>query len=96
MKSLTDKDPEMLWNDLKDFFEQEYSADRMYLVVQAILPAGKDLQEIQQWVTESFSIIPNKEYGKQNFAKIDPTSGAPQLPFDDKLDEMLVQDSISD
>ena len=34
LKSLTyDKDPEKLWEDLKEFYINQYSADRMKLVV---------------------------------------------------------------
>ena len=63
LMSLTAKGKETLWNDLKSFYEEQYSADRTYLVIQS----KNDIKEIRSWVTESFGILPNKNLGKQNF-----------------------------
>jgi len=47
-------------------------------------------------VTESFSIIPNKKYGKQNFVKVNPQTNEVAHPYNDTFDEMLVFNSIKD
>jgi secreted Zn-dependent insulinase-like peptidase len=49
-KSLTEKGEDSLWQDLKTFFDTQYSAERMYIVVQTMVPNGKDLSEVKQWV----------------------------------------------
>ena len=56
MKSLRkDKDNDSLWDDLRAFFEAEYSADRMKLVIQ--VKTKDNLKELRGWVKKSFSII---------------------------------------
>ena len=80
-----------LWNDVKQFYLDYYSADRTFVCVQAKLPEGKDLSELRGWVTESFGNVPNKSYGSQNFFKADKFN-----PFNDKMDEVLVFNSVKD
>jgi nardilysin len=46
-KSLTEKGEDSLWQDLKTFFDTQYSAERMYIVVQTMVPDGKDLSEVK-------------------------------------------------
>ena len=58
--SLTKGGKDTLWEDLKSFHNDQFSSDRMSVVVQAKLPQGSDLNELKKWVTESFGIIPNK------------------------------------
>ena len=52
---------EELWTDLKHFFDNQYSADRMKLVI--AVKSNDDLKELKAWVEESFSIIENKNLG---------------------------------
>lgn len=46
-KSLMENGEDGLWKDLKNFFEKQYSADRIYVVIQTSLPEGKDLSELK-------------------------------------------------
>ena len=62
-------DEDSLWEDLNSFFEEQYSADRMKLVIQ--VKTKDNLADLRSWVEQSFSIIENKNYGSQNYAKID-------------------------
>ena len=62
-----------LWNDLKAFHERHYSADRMRLVIQ--VKTADNLCELRQWVEASFSAIPNKNLGLQDFSKINNKGG---------------------
>ena len=66
LKSLENGQKETLWEDLRLFYEREYSADRLKVVIQ--VKTEDDLAELRQWVTESFSIIENKGLGLQNFS----------------------------
>ena len=80
--SITGKDKEVnenLWKDLKQFYLDHYSADRTYLCIQAKIPEGKDLSELKSWVDEYFSIIPNRQFGKQTFKDLNPN------PYDQKM-----------
>ena len=63
LTSLTAKGEDSLWDDLKLFYEQQYSAERTYLVIQS----KNDIVEIKTWVKETFGILPNKGLSKQNF-----------------------------
>ena len=61
-------DYDKLREDVSNFYKTHYSADRMKLVVQV---KTKDrMAAVKKWVKESFSRIPNKNLGKQNFSKI--------------------------
>ena len=66
LKSLENEHKETLWEDLRLFYEREYSADRLKVVIQ--VKTEDDLAELRTWVTESFSIIENKCLGLQNFS----------------------------
>ena len=57
-----------LWGDVKQFYEQYYSSDRVFVVIQAMLPQGQELQDLENLVRETFTIVPNRKYGIQNFA----------------------------
>ena len=61
LKSLKGDNEETLWDDLKNFYESQYSADRLKVVIQ--VKTDDDLAELRQWVTESFGIIEDKNYG---------------------------------
>ena len=61
LKSLKGDNEETLWDDLKTFYENQYSADRLKVVIQ--VKTDDDLAELRQWVTESFGIIEDKNYG---------------------------------
>lgn len=52
---------ESLWDDLKQFYESQYSADRLRVVIQ--VKTSDDMAELREWVTRSFSVIENKAYG---------------------------------
>ena len=73
-KSLrSSKDNTILLEELKKWFKEYYSADRMKL---AIMVKSKDnLQNLRKWVETSFSIIENREKNigqhMQDFSKID-------------------------
>ena len=61
LKSLMGENKETLWDDLKAFYESTYSADRLKVVIQ--VKTEDDMAELRQWVTESYSVIENKNYG---------------------------------
>ena len=46
-KSLIEKGEDTLWKDLRSFFDSHYSADRTYVVIQTMIPDGKDLSELR-------------------------------------------------
>ena len=82
MKSLDDEDKASLWQDLRKFYDDHYSSDRITLVIQTRTP--DNCEKLTQWVTKSFSVIPNKKLGRQDFSKIgfgDDTSMVGELPF---------------
>jgi secreted Zn-dependent insulinase-like peptidase len=84
---LTAQGKESLWDDLKLFYEKQYSAERTYIVIQS----KNDITEIKAWVNETFGILPNKGLSKQNFLTND---GA--CPYSESLNEMIVFGAIKD
>ena len=59
------------------------------------------MAEVKQWVEESFSTIPNKNLGKQDFSKMamDGNTQSPAvgtLPYEGNTDEMIVMNSYTD
>lgn len=82
-----------LWQDVKAFYNEYYSADRIFVVVQAIIPPSHSLKDIEQWVTDSFSHIKNKNYGLQDFS-IKPSTQPPQKVswnvYEETLGEMIL------
>ena len=54
-KSLLKDGRDKLWDDLKQFFQKQYSPDRMKLVIQ--VKTNDDMVELKKWVIESFRII---------------------------------------
>lgn len=62
IKSLKGHKPEELLKDLRAFFEEQYSADRMKLVVQ--MKTEDDMEEVKRSVVEIYNQIPNRGYGK--------------------------------
>mmetsp|Transcript_36952 Transcript_36952/g.35661 ORF Transcript_36952/g.35661 Transcript_36952/m.35661 type:complete len:96 (+) Transcript_36952:28-315(+) len=60
-----DKGYEKLWQDLKKFFEQTYSSERMKVVVQ--MKSEDNLVSLRKQVQELFSLIPNKGLGSPNY-----------------------------
>ena len=65
-----------LWDDLKDFYESQYSADRLKVVIQ--VKTEDDMAELRTWVTESFGVIENKSFGFQDFSRIPKQGLAPE------------------
>ena len=57
-----DTDYESLHEDLKKFYEEYYSSDRMYLVIQT--KTSDNFKSIRSSVEEYFSRIKNKKLGK--------------------------------
>ena len=57
-----DTDYESLHQDLKKFYEEQYSSDRMYLVIQT--KTSDNFKSIRSSVEEYFSRIKNKKHGK--------------------------------
>jgi hypothetical protein len=43
----------------------------MYIVVQTTLPDSMSIDLVKTWITESFSVVKNHNYGKQDFGKAD-------------------------
>ena len=60
-KSIKGQDEETLWDDLRSFYENNYSADRITVVIQ--VKTNDDMQEVRKWVTKSFGSIENKNLG---------------------------------
>ena len=93
------KNKATLWDDLKVFYDEFYSADRIKLVVQ--VKTEDNMKEVKKWVTESFNLIPNKNLGRQDFSKIanDGSTTSPSvgsLPYSGNEHEMVVMNSYSD
>ena len=93
LQSLKGQNAENLLSDLKEFYDATYSADRTKLVIQ--VKSSDNLQEVRSWVEESFSIIPNKKLGLQDFSK-NVTDYTGKLPFDGNENEMLVMNTVTD
>ena len=100
LKSLYGENKETLWDDLKAFYEGTYSADRLKITIQ--VKTEDDLAELRQWVTESFSIIEDKDFGFQNFSKQPKVDVAPEaqvigtLPFQGNQDQLICMNTIQD
>ena len=99
LKSLVgDGDYDKLWDDLKKFYNEQYSADRMRLAVQVKTKDG--LAEVRSWVEEYFGAIGNKGLGLQDFSKMSragpnsPLCGA--LPFAGCENELICSESHTD
>ena len=90
MKSLKGESAESLWDDLKCFYNCNYSADRLRIVIQ--VKTSDDLAELRTWVTESFGMIENKNLGVQDFSK----RVAGVMPFNGNRDEMILMNTIAD
>ena len=67
LQSLKGENPDTLWDDLKKFYDEHYSADRMKVCIQ--VKSHDNLQELRGWVEETLSIIPNKNLGVQDFSQ---------------------------
>ena len=95
-KSLKGKNKERLLSDLRSFFDNQYSADRMKLVIQ--VKTNDDISEVKEWVKSSMRIIENKSLGLQDYSKMDKYSSLTfsKMPFDGNENEMIVQTSFSD
>ena len=96
-KSIYHDDDDELWKDLRKFYDDYYSADRIKLVIQCRTP--DNMVQLRGWVEEYFSIIPNKNLGKQDFSKIgfgDNTSAIGKLPFEGNANEFVLQNSYQD
>ena len=71
-QSLTEAGEDDLCADVKSFFDQHYSPDRMVLVIQAKLPEGDDLKTLETLVAETLGPIPSKNLGPQCFKSAHP------------------------
>ena len=95
------KNEETLLDDLAKFYKEQYSADRISLVIQT--KTSDNLKELRKWVEESFGTIPNKNLGKQDFSQIaqngnkeSPATATLPLPFEGNEHEMVVLNSYTD
>ena len=61
MKSLQGAKPKELIADVKKFYLEYYSADRMKLVIQ--VKTDDDLKELRQRISEIFAVVPNRNLG---------------------------------
>ena len=61
LESLKRENEETLWDDLKGFYDQHYSAERISLVVQ--VKTKDNCKELRSWIEESFGILENKNNG---------------------------------
>ncbi|RLN64163.1 hypothetical protein BBJ29_000370 [Phytophthora kernoviae] len=72
LKELPEKTGVDVRMQIQAFYDQYYSTNIMKLVV-----CGENtLDELEEWVTESFSAIPNKQVAVLNFASSGPPFGA--------------------
>ena len=55
--------------EVREFYDKQYSADRMAVVIQ--VQTEDNLEEVRKWVTDAFSLIPNKELGPQDYNSLD-------------------------
>ncbi|CDW88765.1 a-pheromone processing metallopeptidase ste23 [Stylonychia lemnae] len=91
IKSLTEKSPDTLIDDVRKFFNDHYSSDRMKLVIQ--VKTDDCMNELREKVQEIFSQIDNKNLGLQNFHY--KSDGAiVQLPYENNLNQMIVFNSV--
>ena len=60
-ESLRGENEESLWDDLKEFYETNYSADRTRVVIQ--VKTSDKLQELRSWVEKSLGEVPNRNLG---------------------------------
>ena len=60
LNAIGDKDK--LCEDMRNFYDNQYSADRMKLVIQ--VKTKDNMAEVRKWITEYFSRIKNKNLGK--------------------------------
>jgi len=90
LESLTKSGKQSLYDDVRKFHSEYYSADRMCVVVQTKLPTNQRIDTLKHWITQSFSVISNHNLGKQNFGI------GRKLPYEDSLDEIVVFNSMKD
>ena len=55
-------------DDLVKFYKDQYSADRIKVVIQT--KTSDNMTELRKWAETSFSKIENKNLGLQDFSKI--------------------------
>ena len=72
----------------------------MKLVIQVQAKTEK-INEIKNWIKESFSIIENKKKGFQDYSLIDSENNPSSectgtLPFDGNEDEMIIMETLAD
>ena len=99
LKSLKGSNPDSLMDDVKKFYDTYYSAERIRLVVQ--VKTQDNLEELTQWVTESFSIIENKGLGLQDFSQYASTGqkepeSTIKGPFEGVENRIVFVDSYQD
>ena len=91
IKSLKSHKPEELLKDLRAFFEEQYSADRMKLVVQ--MKTEDDMAEVKKNVIEIYSQMLNRGFGKQNFG-LTKDHKAITMPYEKNYHEMIIFNGV--
>lgn len=76
LDTLADRDGRSIRDELIQFYEQHYSADRMTLVLSGNFP----LKQLERWVKARFADIPKRELTPS--AQNEPLFAANQLPLD--------------
>ena len=59
--SLKGENQDTLNDDLNNFYQTQYSADRCHLVIQ--VKTQDQMEELRTWISESFGKIENKKFG---------------------------------
>lgn len=80
--------------DLRRFFLEQYSADRMKLVVQ--MKTEDNMAAVGKMVTEIYSKIPSKGLGKQDFSFNRATMKKVPLPYEGNQGEVLLFNAMKD
>ena len=92
LKSLKTHKPKDLLKDLRKFFDEMYSADRMKLVIQ--VKTEDRMVELKKKVVEIFSVIKNKKLGIQNFGINSKTKKIIPLPYEKNYHEVIVFNAV--
>ena len=93
-ESLKGQNKESLNDDLREFVDAQYSADRCNLVIQ--VKTKDNCKELREWIEETFGILTNKNLGQQDFGILSKEAPEGPLPYSGKENDLIVMDSNTD
>ena len=92
IESLHGENKETLNDDLRNFYESQYSSDRCSLVIQ--VKTKDDCKELRGWIEETFGTVENKNYGLQDFGLSSKDASNGPMPYSGLENEMIVMNSF--